>query len=890
MSTSTRVFQISGIKSCDKKKVFVNGIQQLGGKYIGGSEYQHSSTHLIVPQVLSSEKFLAACAAGKWVVTPDYVLDSLKNGSWLAEGPYEVAICGDSHSNFYPVKQWREKVTNGRLTGAFQGWRVLLMVQEPSRRAMFKRLLKAGKAKVYHCPPPSHASITHVMAKPVTESSKKQNAPWYPVSYIVQHLFGSNALDMNFSIMEQTQTDINADLYDADLETEIRAFVMKQERRPRLVFVEFLSYSDPYLPQAQAVETDFSNIGTMIECGLVAEALDTIRSAVFPGLLPPATYLVSLLEHAQQGDAPAHFLRRFQQVLYRQLITNPPWLSPKARKYFTQVLQCPQCKAGLWPFLHTAISYCLSTEVTCHPLPGPALPMLLHFHSDLLAFLLKLFQGEFHSVTTGDSLLPEEATVTLPSASGSLLYSTFWTVWERSTLLSSAVKQLTKLLVQAAMQDYTDSDARQELRLADTLVDLLSVLVEFWYQQHFKLNQNLVEKSLKDLAEHFAIISQDVPPLVLAELVVRIPSSRLKLVMSDAIFRYLCYRSGLTVREEPVSLKKVVSSYLPALGSLGGSPAGARLGTEPKSHSGTNQGTSAGAQSATANESSPGKENIPRGLNRVNAAGETLLHRACKKNQVETVLQILALPGTDVNVKDHAGWTPLHEACNHGSTACVEALLRHRPAPVVNSQVGGVSPLHDALLNRHMDIAKMLLEHAGSALLQQTDKDGRAALDLVSAPGQRDELLHNAQAGDLALGDRMSEVVNLPLLEAGSCLLAHLIFSYQKEKGLLGHRKPGDSNLGYRLVRALKTHSLQKLTSGWADQRAVRVVEDAETVLGLGRGRYLGQVSRAVRECQAENTLFLMEILEDLKSQGEAQVAISDPESEKSLKSKHWLH
>lgn len=37
------------------------------------------------------------------------------------------------------------------------------------------------------------------------------------------------------------------------------------------------------------------------------------------------------------------------------------------------------------------------------------------------------------------------------SASGSLLYRTFWTVWERSTLLSSAVKQLMQLLIQAAM-------------------------------------------------------------------------------------------------------------------------------------------------------------------------------------------------------------------------------------------------------------------------------------------------------------------------------------------------------------------------------------------------------------------------------------------------------
>lgn len=38
----------------------------------------------------------------------------------------------------------------------------------------------------------------------------------------------------------------------------------------------------------------------MIECGLFSEALDTLRSAVFPGLLPPAAFLISLLEYAQQ--------------------------------------------------------------------------------------------------------------------------------------------------------------------------------------------------------------------------------------------------------------------------------------------------------------------------------------------------------------------------------------------------------------------------------------------------------------------------------------------------------------------------------------------------------------------------------------------------------------
>lgn len=81
----------------------------------------------------------ASLIPGKWVLTPDYVLDSVKNGYWLSEGPYEVTFTTGSSAPFHPARQWREKVASGRLTGAFQGWSVLLIVQEPTRRAMFKR-------------------------------------------------------------------------------------------------------------------------------------------------------------------------------------------------------------------------------------------------------------------------------------------------------------------------------------------------------------------------------------------------------------------------------------------------------------------------------------------------------------------------------------------------------------------------------------------------------------------------------------------------------------------------------------------------------------------------------------------------------------------------------
>lgn len=725
MASSKWVFQISGIKNRTEKRRVVRGIQKLGGKYIGGSVYQQDSTHLIVSRFLRSEKFLAACAAGNWVLTPKYVFDSVKRGSWLSEEPYEVVMSQGSLAAHNPVRRWREKVAGGSLSGAFHGWKVLLIVADRSHRVIYKRLLRAGKAKVYLPPPPPHVAITHVMAMPLPDDLQGHIAPCYPVTYLMQHLFGAHWVNLSSTAGKAKRpTEAESALGDfCELENELKTYIIKREEQPRLLFPEFLSSHDPCSLNSQIAEANFINMCSMIECGLFSEALDTIRDTLFPGLLPPAVHLVSLLEHALQGKASAVYLRNLQHVLHSLLLNNPSWMFPNTvKKYFAQLLQCPQCKTGLLPFIESIISYCMSSEATCHPLP--ASPSLLRLHGDLLALVLKFFQGELHSITAGGSGLVKGAGVSQLPASGFLLYETFWTVWERSTLLSMAVKQLVKLLVKVSLwekevEDATEREARKELRLGEMLLDMLSATVEFWCLQHFKLNQNLVVKGLEDLAEHVAVStsSQDVSPAILVDLVARMPSSRLRLVTADAIFRNLCCRNGLTIGDEPLSLKKMVSSYLPALERLVECPrwAGNRgpcPATEPVSHSWTSTEEYSGSQSSSINETRPGKVCLPSGLNRVNAAGETGLHRACKSNRVEMVHKILALPGTDVNAKDHAGWTPLHEACNHGSTACVAALLAcaHGPAPHLDSHVNGVGPLSDALLNGHTDIAKMLLE------------------------------------------------------------------------------------------------------------------------------------------------------------------------------------
>lgn len=153
-------------------------------------------------------------------------------------------------------------------------------------------------------------------------------------------------------------------------------------------------------------------------------------------------------------------------------------------------------------------------------------------------------------------------------------------------------------------------------------------------------------------------------------------------------------------------------------------------------------------------------------------------------------------------------------------------------------------------------------------LLQLIDGCGRTPLNLVSDASQREELFLSAQVRDSTLGNTATEVVNLPLLEAGSTLLAHLIFSYQQEMGLSALQKSRDKthSLGGNLVRALKTHTFQKVTSGWTDQRVIRLAEDVETLLEFGTGVYWSHMSQVV---EGQNTHFLLEILKLLRLKAE---------------------
>ncbi|XP_041926768.1 SMC5-SMC6 complex localization factor protein 1 isoform X1 [Alosa sapidissima] len=895
MSSRKRIFQISGIKDAQSKGQLLRAIKQLDGTYIGGPIYRESITHLIVSQAVPSEKFLAACAGGKWIVTPEYLLDSVKLNEWLPEVPYEVNLSVQSPGLTNPVKAWREKVARGLVSGAFQDWVVLLNVVDFKRRDIISRILNAGRAVVY-LEKPASVHITHVINRHVVEDTPDLDVPCTSMRQLALHLFGKSFAGLKWPVnqpcnpsdgdAEDIDTSSENVLEEAErldcsldvgvlsgLENTLEDYIFNVEKlkqKRKLLYPEFQSF---YLscPTTQRAPAELRNVQSLLDCGFFPQALEELQASLHPGVLPPAQLVLTLMQHALDGAAKPYTLSMFRTTLHNILCINSLWGSASYVKYFQQILQCPRCKAGVWSLLSTSFRVCMSGAATCHSLPSPARSELISFHCDLQEFILRLFQLELHAVNSG-------LTTTMPWST--LLGNVFWTVWERSTLSSKAVQQLAELLVEAYQwaQSCTEVDAVQGQRLLLRLQELLEVVGEFWCQAHSTLNRPLVDKGLQELGEHIAILclgqGTDVAPDFLLELIPSMLCSQLRLVTADALYRFVCRRNGIATGTEALSLRKIVSTYLKALGSLcARRPApdpSPRLGAEPTLASCASQKPSAGRLKGGVCVFGPGKENTPRGLNRVNAAGETLLHRACKRDQVDTLLHILAHPGTDVNVKDHAGWTPLHEACNHGSSACVRALLQHSPSLDLSSQVGGVSPLHDALLNGHVLIAKMLLQYGGSALLQLRDSFGRTPLDLVPAAMLREELRRCATEGDLSAATAVHDVQDLPLVETCSCLLACLLLSYQQERDL-----PGCSSPPLRLppgrVRTLLLLSAdprgQALASGWANARAAQLAHDLETLLGMGR--HVGALAPALKRCQGPHTQLLVQLLEDLQAEGQ---------------------
>ncbi|XP_054665613.1 SMC5-SMC6 complex localization factor protein 1 isoform X1 [Grus americana] len=790
-----RIIQLTGFKK-GEKKALVERLFKLDCVFLDTKKYRNC-THLIAKKLCKSEKFLAACAAGKWILTKEYIINSAESGRWLDETTYEWGYEIEKDTHYSPQmqsapKRWREELTHSSAPGAFHRWKVVLVVKEGDKRmASIRRVLQAGKATICSSQN-AERNITHIFTNnnffPMQNTKCLSEARYYPWQYLGDYLFeneieNTEDTQMNRFLAAEEADQIMPNMQLAEMKNAIiKHMYFAVAVQHRLAQKDQLNKYHPEVCNSEVKNTDLSRGTWYILEGLAEEYLflDVITelAAGQKYSTPPVQLLHSLLEYVLSGNTDAVFNAKLHHILYLVLQCDPPWKSPSMLKYYLDLLQCPICKKGTWSWIEMLVRSCLYCKPICHAIPVPGREDEQRIvHRTLLKFFFDLVKAEVEFLTK--SLVEETNSQHQQVMPQTVLLKTFWLRSETPVLFTKHINILADWVILSHRELNRKNDAFG-YEIAGLLNAILGTVVEYWIISSLLMDRNVFHQVADDLAQYIAISCDDFSICDLKMFISSIPSLWLQMFVAEAVFKNMCLKRSITVSTESLSLQKIVCSYFPALQEVGmhetrkiSKAKKKKIGQRPCPESqralqmlnGDKQNQvkvlpdlpdlifskppplTKKRRAKAEVEASCTKENRYRLAEEVhfyrrNTKGETALHRACISNKVERLIQLLSSPGTDINAKDYAGWTPLHEACNHGSTVCVREILQRCPEVDLLSQVDGVTPLHDALSNGHVEIGKLLLQHGGPVLLQQRDSNGKLPLDYLESVQVKQELLN----------------------------------------------------------------------------------------------------------------------------------------------------
>ncbi|EEC10070.1 topbp1, putative, partial [Ixodes scapularis] len=167
-------FMLSGLAE-EQKAHYAGVVEELGGVLLTSKNYDPEMTHLVLASALKNERYLAAVAAGKFVLHTAYLDDSAKAGQFLDEEGYEWGgplTDGYRHVLFhrkqpaYAPRRWRQLISrNPDSRGAFSEWRVILFASGAAKEAVYRRVLEAGGATILPSSPPDFQTgdVTHAL-------------------------------------------------------------------------------------------------------------------------------------------------------------------------------------------------------------------------------------------------------------------------------------------------------------------------------------------------------------------------------------------------------------------------------------------------------------------------------------------------------------------------------------------------------------------------------------------------------------------------------------------------------------------------------------------------------------------------------------------------------
>uniref|UniRef100_A0A8D2MWH0 SMC5-SMC6 complex localization factor 1 n=1 Tax=Zonotrichia albicollis TaxID=44394 RepID=A0A8D2MWH0_ZONAL len=725
-----RIIQITGFKK-QEKKILLKCLSKLNCAFVESKKYRNC-THLIAKKLCKSEKVLAACAAGKWVLTKEYIINSAESGRWLDETTYEWGYEIERDTHYSPQmqsapKRWREELTNSSAPGAFHRWKVVLLVKRGDKRmACIERVLKAGKATICSCENAEH-NITHVFIggkiSPLQNKKCLSEAQHYPLQYIGHYLFQNKIqnprdTEMNRFLAAQETDQVLPKMQLGEMKNVIiKHMYFTVTIKHRFMQTDQLNKCNPEVKSPVWARGTWTILQGLVEEDLLQDVVTELAAGQMYSA-PPVQLLHPLLKYVLLGNTDTIFFAKLCHVFYLALHCEPPWKSPLMLKYYLDLLQCPICKKGTW---------------------------------SLIEILVSLVEG---TNSQHQQALPQ-----------TVLLKTFFLESGTAVLFTKHINILADWVVFSHRELNGKNDAFRS-EVAGLLNAILGTVVDYWIISGLLMDRNVFHQ-VPDLAHYLAISCDDFSVCQLKMFLCAIPSDWLQLFVAEAIFKQMCLQRNITVSTEPLSLQKIVCSYSSALREIGmreteeHKAKKKKIGQQPCPESqrtlqmlnGDKQNQvkvlpDLPAKTEVQTAHTRGSPLLAEEVHKRNIKGETALHKACRNNKVERLIQLLSLPGIDINVKDYAGWTPLHEACNHGSTVCVREILERCPEVDLLSQVDGVTPLHDALSNGHIDIGKLLLQHGGPVLLEQRNSHEKLPLDYVESVTAKEELLNLVYPGE----------------------------------------------------------------------------------------------------------------------------------------------
>ncbi|XP_007940744.1 SMC5-SMC6 complex localization factor protein 1 [Orycteropus afer afer] len=551
-------------------------------------------------------------------------------------------------------------------------------------------------------------------------------------------------------------------------------------------------------------------IESLIEGQFFKEAMEEL-SSLQAHYIPPVCLLHTLLENILQDNMDT-FSGRYFHILSALLHLHPPWKSPDMSRYYLELFQCPTCMKGAWSLVEVLIRSCLFNENFCHQISENIIGSKV-LHLTLLKYFFNLVVSEVQHLC--QKLYDWSDSQNLKITGKAILLELFWSGSETSALLTKPVNMLLEWTIYSHKEKCKSNDVFKH-ELAYVLTGILGAAIDYWIFLGLKMGRNVMRHMSDDLGSYVSLSCDDFSSQELEIFICSFSSSWLQMFIAEAVFKKLYLQSSISISSEPLSLQKMVYSYLPALEKSGVHGAGKmqilkKIGQRPCLDSqrallmlnGAKQQQVDGLpelpelnltkcssslkrlKKKSEEELSYSKENCPSivtkmNFHKTNLKGETALHRACINNQVEKLILLLSLPGIDINVRDNAGWTPLHEACNYGNTVCVQEILQRCPEVDLLTEVDGVTPLHDALSNGHVEIGKLLLQHGGPVLLQQRNSKGELPLDYVVSPQIKEELFAITKIEDSVenFHAQAEKHFQHQQLEFGSFLLSRMLLNF----------------------------------------------------------------------------------------------------------------